>query len=42
MLLEYKLADSRLELRYIELDNLYQLSVIDTVMAVTKHQAAIN
>ena len=29
------IADIRLELRYIELDDLYQLSIIDTIMAVT-------
>ena len=31
------MADFRLELRYIELDVLYQLFVIDTIMAVTKY-----
>ena len=31
------IADFRLELRYTELDNLYQLSFIDTIMAVTKY-----
>ena len=31
------IANFRLELRYIELDDLYQLIVIDTIMAVTKY-----
>ena len=31
------IADFRLELRYIELDGLYQLFVIVTIMAVTKY-----
>ena len=31
------IADVRLELRYIELDDLYQLFVIDTNIAVTKY-----
>ena len=31
------MADFRIELRYIELDNLNQLFVIDTIMAVTKY-----
>ena len=30
-----EIADFRLELRYIELDNLYQVFCIDTIMAVT-------
>ena len=29
--------DFRLELRYIELNDLYQLFVTDTIMAVTKY-----
>ena len=38
MLLEYKyIADFSLELRYIELDDLYQLFDIDSIMAVTKY-----
>ena len=32
-----QIADFRLELQYIELDDLYQLYVIDTIMAVTKY-----
>ena len=32
-----EIADFRLELRYIELHDLYQLFVIDTIMAVTKY-----
>ena len=32
-----EIADFRLEMRYIELDDLYQLSVIGTIMAVTKY-----
>ena len=31
------IADFRFELRYIELDYIYQLFVIDTIMAVTKY-----
>ena len=31
------MADFHLELRYIELDDLYQLFVIDTIMAVTNY-----
>ena len=31
------MADFRLQLRYIELDYLYQLSGMDTIMAVTKY-----
>ena len=31
------MADFRLELRHIELEGLYQLFVIDTIMAVTKY-----
>ena len=31
------IADFHLELRYIEIDDLYQLFVIDTIMAVTKY-----
>ena len=32
-----QIADFRLELRYIEIDDLYRLFVIDTIMAVTKY-----
>ena len=32
-----QIADFRLELRYIELYDLYQLFCIDTIMAVTKY-----
>ena len=31
------MADFHLELRYIEMDDLYQLFGIDTIMAVTKY-----
>ena len=31
------MTDFRLELRHIELDDFYQLFVIDTIMAVTKY-----
>ena len=31
------IADFHLELRHIELDDLYQLSVVDTIMEVTKY-----
>ena len=31
------MVDFRLELRYIELDDLYQLFFIDTIMAVTNY-----
>ena len=32
-----QIAGFRLELRYIELDDIYQLIVIDTIMAVIKY-----
>ena len=31
------MADFRLELRYTEINDLYRLFVIDTIMAVTKY-----
>ena len=31
----YICMEVHLELRYIELDDIYQLSIIDTIMAVT-------
>ena len=33
------MADFRLEMRHIELDDIYQLFVIDTIMAVTKYRS---
>ena len=32
-----QIDDFRLELRYIEFDDIYQLFLIDTIMAVTKY-----
>ena len=36
------MADFRPELRYIEFDNIYQLFVIYTIMAVTKYSKQPN